>query len=103
MTAQSHFQVEPDQIRGHATTLGGVADQLSTVAAGLPDGPADQALGSFAQFLANGLQGAMTRATEAIAHASSSVDEMSAGLKRTAEDYQRADDRNATILGKENA
>jgi uncharacterized protein YukE len=103
MTAQDRFQVEPDQIRGHATTVGSLSDQLSAIAASLPGGLAEQALGTFTQFLASGLQGAMGHTADAIAHASSSVDEMSTGLRRTADDYQRADDQSATRLSKEYA
>jgi uncharacterized protein YukE len=99
----NQFRVEPDQLHGHATTVGSIADQLSAVATGLPDGLAGDALGSFSQFLASGLQGAMAQTMDAIAHASSSVDEMSAGLKRTAGTYQATEDHNTAQLNGEDA
>ncbi len=97
----NEFQLDPDQIHGHATTLGEVADQLSGIGSGLPGGLGADALGTFVSFLANGLTGAMTGVGDAITHASSSVDEMRAGLTQTADDYRRADDANATNLTRE--
>jgi uncharacterized protein YukE len=97
----NEFQLDPDQIRGHATTLGEVADQLSGIGAGLPGGLGADALGTFVSFLATGLTGAMSGIGDAITHASSSVDEMRTGLTQTADDYRRADDANATNLTRE--
>ncbi|WP_158844086.1 type VII secretion target [Saccharothrix deserti] len=97
----NRFAVEPDQIDTHAGSLAGVSDQLSTLASVLPDSLGDQALGAFAQFLTAGLQGAMGQTAAAVAHASSSVDEVSTGLRRTAEHYRRIDDDNSATFTRE--
>jgi excreted virulence factor EspC (type VII ESX diderm) len=95
----THFDVDPEQLHGHASSVGEVADQLS--AGRLPSGLADLALGLFAQFLASGLQGAMTQVANTITDASSSVAEMSTGITRTATGYQHTDESNATNLTRE--
>jgi len=95
------FDVDPDQLRGHAGSVGDVADELSAIGGRLPSGLSDGALGVFAQFLASGLQGAMTQVANTVTEASSSVAELSAGISRTATGYQYTDDTNATVLNRE--
>jgi uncharacterized protein YukE len=95
------FDVDPDQLHGHAGNVGDVADQLSAIGGRLPSGLSDLALGLFANFLATGLQGAMTQVANTITDASSSVAEMSTGLTRTAAGYRNTDDANATTLTRE--
>ena len=95
------FGVDPDQLHGHAGTVGEVADQLSAIGGRLPSGLSDLALGLFADFLATGLQGAMTRVANTVTDASSSVAELGTGLTRTAVGYRYTDDTNATDLNRE--
>jgi len=95
------FEVDPDQLHGHASSVGDVADQLSAIGGRLPSGLADLALGLFAQFLASGLQGAMTRVANTVTDASSSVAELSTGITRSASHYQYTDETNATNLTRE--
>jgi len=95
------FEVDPDQLHGHAGSVGDVADQLSAIGGRLPSGLADLALGLFAQFLASGLQGAMTQVANTVTDASSSVAELSTGITRTAAAYQDTDDTNAANLTRE--
>jgi uncharacterized protein YukE len=97
----THFDVDPGQLHGHAGSVGDVAEQLSAIGGRLPSSLADGALGLFAQFLASGLQGAMTRVANTITDASSSVAEMSTGITRTAAGYQYTDENNATNLNRE--
>lgn len=99
-TNQDH-QLDPDQLYGHAGSVGDVADQLSAIGGRLPSGLADLALGPITQFLTSGLQGAMTQVANTITDASSSVAELSAGIGRTAAGYQHTDDTNATNLTQE--
>ena len=101
MNTSDQFAVDPEQLHGHARSVGDIADQLSAVGGRLPSGLADLALGLFAQFLASGLQGAMTKVANTITDASSSVAEMSTGITRTATGYQDTDDTNATNLSRE--
>lgn len=99
----THFDVDPEQLRGHAGRVEDVADELSAIGGRLPSGLADPALGSFAQFLAAGLQEAMTTVANTITDASSSVAEMSTGITRTAVGYQQVDETNAGNLNREHA
>jgi uncharacterized protein YukE len=97
----TNYEVDPDQLRGHAASVGDVADQLSAIGGRLPSGLADLALGPFTQFLTSGLQGAMTQVANTITDASSSVAELSTGITRTAAGYQYTDESNATNLNRE--
>lgn len=101
MSPSDQFAVDPEQIRGHAGSVGEVADQLSAIGGRLPSGLSDLALGLFTQFLASGLQGAMTQVANTVTDASSSVAELSTGLRRTAAGYQDVDETNATNLNRE--
>ena len=97
----TNFDVDTDQLHGHAGGVGDVADRLSAIGGRLPSGLADLALGLFAQFLASGLQGAMTQVANTITDASSSVAELSTGIGRTAAGYENTDDSNAVVLSRE--
>src|SRR5262245_50631985 len=97
MTAPG-YDVDPEQLRSHAGVLDGYADRLATIGNGLPDSVAEQSLGSFAQFLATGLGGAMTETLNAFGHASSVVDKVASGVLGTANSYQRTDGDNSTAL-----
>ncbi len=97
----THFDVDTEQLHGHAGSVGDVADQLSGIGGRLPSGLADLALGPFTQFLTSGLQGAMTQVANTITDASSAVAELSTGIARTSAGYEYTDDTNATNLTRE--
>ena len=101
MTEQ--FGIDPEDLRRHATTVSGLADQLSAAAGGLPGVLGGGALGTFCEFLAGGLQDGMAGVAAATTSASASVDQVSTGLRQTAENYQRVDDANNTSLEQEYA
>ncbi|GAA1988651.1 type VII secretion target [Amycolatopsis minnesotensis] len=103
MTAPSRFQVDPEEIRAHARTVGDVAAQLSSLAGGQRGGgPDGNALGSFVQFLTAGLRSTMDRVTRSVEHGAAAVDEMSTKLTRAAERYERTDEDGGTqLLGTE--
>ncbi|GAB3429108.1 type VII secretion target [Actinophytocola sediminis] len=94
----AQFDVDTDQLAGHAGALGDVADQLSAIGGRLPSGLADLALGPFTQFLTAGLQGAMTQVANTVTGAATSVAEMSAGMTATAAGYQHTDRTNDATL-----
>jgi hypothetical protein len=96
MTAS--FNVDPEQLRAHASKLAGYADQLGTLGSGLPDTMGDQSLGSFAQFVTAGLGGAMTATMGAFSHVASTVDKMSGGMRQAADSYEHTDGDNASAL-----
>lgn len=94
------FAVDHEQLRGHAATLAGYADQLAETGTRLPDQLGQESLGSFAQFLTSGLGGAMNGTLGAFTHIASTMDKVSAGMRQTADAYQRTDDDNtANITG----
>lgn len=97
----SGFDVDADQLRWHANTIAGIADQLSGVSGRAPDRVADGALGTFAQFLSAGLSGAVGRANAAIGDVSAAVDGMSVAIRRSADDYQQTDQSSADHLVRE--
>jgi uncharacterized protein YukE len=92
------FTVDHEHLRRHAATLAGCADQLAATGSGLPSGLGQEALGSFAQFLATGLGGAMQDTLDAFAHVASTMDKVGDGLRQTADLYQRTDDDNAAAV-----
>ncbi|MFI6096085.1 type VII secretion target [Lentzea sp. NPDC051213] len=92
------FTVDHEQLRGHATTLAGYADQLANTGTRLPDQLGQNTLGDFAQFLTAGLGGAMKETLDAFAHVASTMDKVSEGMKQTADLYQRTDDDNVANL-----
>ncbi len=92
------FTVDHEQLRRHAATLAGCADQLARTGTALPGGLGQESLGSFAQFLTSGLGNAMTETLGAFAHVASTMDKVSEGMRQTADLYQRADDDNAVSL-----
>lgn len=87
--------MDPEQLRRHAATVAGVADRLAGASGRAPDGVPEGALGSFTRFLAAGLSDAVGRSGAAIGSASASVDAIGVAVRRSAEDYQRADDDSA--------
>jgi uncharacterized protein YukE len=98
MTTPSSFTADAEQLRGHASRLAGYADRLATIGTGLPDALGEQSLGSFAQFVTAGLGGAMTATLDAFAHAASTVDKVSGGIRQAADQYQHTDDNSASGL-----
>lgn len=90
------YRVDPEQLRGHATSLAGYADQLAAAGTGLSDTLGEQTLGSFAQFLTAGLGGAMTETRTAFGDVATVVDKVGAGMRQAADQYQRTDDDGAS-------
>lgn len=95
------FDVDTQQLHGHAASVGDVAEQLSAIGGQLPSGLADLTLGLFAQFMVTGLGGAMTQVANTITTASSSVAELSTGISHTANSYQDTDGDNSGHLTEE--
>lgn len=89
------FTVDHEQLRRHAATLTGYADQLAATGGRLPDQLGGESLGSFAQFMTTGLSGSMGETMGGFAHLASTMDKVGEGMRRTAETYQRTDERNA--------
>ncbi|MGW6442912.1 type VII secretion target [Lentzea sp. NPDC055074] len=92
------FTADHEQLRRHARTLTGYADRLSDTGTRLPGQLGEESLGSFAQFLSSGLSGPMGETTGAFAQIASTMDKVGEGMRQTAENYQRTDERNAEAV-----
>lgn len=103
MSAHDQFGIEPQDLRRHATSVSGLADGLSSAAGSLPGDLGGGALGSFCEFLASGLQSGMGGVAQATTSASASVEEISTGLRQTADAYQRIDDDSSAAFEQEYA
>ncbi|WP_033439183.1 type VII secretion target [Saccharothrix sp. NRRL B-16314] len=97
----SAFDVDVEQLRWHANTVAGIADQLAGVSDRAPDRMADGALGSFTQFLTAGLSDALGQANAAIGDVSAATDAMSVAIRRSADSYQHTDEHSADHLVQE--
>ncbi|QFU91902.1 type VII secretion target [Amycolatopsis sp. YIM 10] len=95
MTAPQSSEVDPEQLRAHASRLAAHADQLSSIGAALPGEMGAQSLGAFAQFITTGLGAAMTETMGAFAHASSTLDKVGDGMRRAADRYEHTDEGHA--------
>lgn len=93
----TRFNVDVDQIRGHADTVGTIASGLHD-AAGTSHDLTGDSLGSFVGFLADALATAATRTIAVIGTAASTMDGVRSGLTGVADRYQGTDDGNADGL-----
>lgn len=91
MTAPHGFRVEPAQVRRHAATVAKLAAHLSSVAGALPASMAGNPLGSFVQFLSDGLGTAMAKTGESVGCASSAMSTIGEALTRAADSYEQID------------
>lgn len=93
----TQFQVEPDQIRGHADTVGRIASGLHD-AAGTSHNLTGTSLGIFVGFLTDTLANTATNTISAIGTAASTMDGVRSGLLGVADSYQGTDEGNAKGL-----
>ncbi|AXB41344.1 type VII secretion target [Amycolatopsis albispora] len=95
MTTPQSSEVDPEQLRSHASRLAAHADQLSSIGAGLPGELGAQSLGMFAQFITAGLGAAMTETMGAFSHAASTLDKVGDGMRVAADRYEHGDEGHA--------
>jgi len=93
----TQFQVEPNQIRGHADTVGKIASGLHD-AAGTSHNLTGTSLGIFVGFLTDALANTATHTISAIGTAASTMDGVRGGLLGVAGNYQGTDQGNAEDL-----
>lgn len=93
----TQFQVDVDQIRGHADTVGTIASGLHD-AAGTSQNLDGTSLGIFVAFLTEALADAANRTIGAIGTAASTMDGVRTGLTGVANRYQGTDTNNASGL-----
>jgi hypothetical protein len=93
----TQFNVDVDQIRGHADTVGTIASGLHD-AAGTTHSLTSDSLGIFVGFLTDALANAANRTISAIGTAASTMDGVRTGLIGVADNYQGTDRTHATDL-----
>jgi hypothetical protein len=93
----TQFQVGPDQIRGHADTVGKIASGLHD-AAGTSHNLTGTSLGIFVGFLTDALANTATNTISTIGTAASTMDGVRSGLLGVADRYQGTDQGSATGL-----
>ncbi|NIJ10418.1 WXG100 family type VII secretion target [Saccharomonospora amisosensis] len=98
MTTRPSYNVDPDQLRRHAGRLATHADQLSSIGSALPGELGPLSLGVFSRFVAASLGTAMAETRGAFEHAASTLDKVSDGMGRAADEYQYADEGHAADL-----
>lgn len=95
---ESGFNVDLNELRGHATTVSDVAGQVHSAAAG-PQNSVGGAFGQIAEFFASGVTAAGDELRGVISQAGDTVTDVQAGLRETADSYQNTDDHYATVFG----
>lgn len=93
----TQFQVDVDQLRGHADTVGTIASGLHD-AAGTSQNLDGGSLGIFVAFLTEALVAAATRTIGAIGTSASTMDGVRTGLTGVADNYESTDNSNADGL-----
>jgi hypothetical protein len=93
----TQFQVDVDQIRGHADTVGTIASGLHD-AAGTSHDLTGNSLGIFVGFLTDALASTATHTIATIGTAASTMDGVRAGLTGVADRYRGTDVTSATNL-----
>jgi hypothetical protein len=93
----TQFQVGPDQIRGHADTVGTIAGGLHD-AAGTTHSLTGAPMGIFVGFLTDALANAANHTISTIGTAASTMDGVRSGLLGVADRYQGTDGTNADDL-----
>jgi Excreted virulence factor EspC, type VII ESX diderm len=91
------FNVDLNELRGHAKTVSDVAEQVRSEA-GSQDSVGG-AFGQIAEFFASAVDAAATDLRGVIGHAGDSVDEVRVGLGKTADGYQSTDEHFGTVFG----
>jgi len=95
---ESGFNVDLNELRGHAATVFDIAGQVRSAGAGAQD-LVGGAFGQIAEFFASGVTAAGDELRGAISQAGDTVVDVHVGLRQTADSYQNTDDRYATVFG----
>ncbi|EHY87277.1 type VII secretion target [Saccharomonospora azurea] len=98
MSTPQSYNVDPEQLRAHASRLATHADRLASVGAALPDRMGEASLGALAQFITTGIGAAMAETMDAFAHAAATVDRVGIGMRQAADRYESSDEHHAAGL-----
>jgi len=101
------FNVNIDEVRAHAQTVGDIASTVRSVAGGAQDSVSGGAFGQIAEFFASAITGAADTVRQSMNHAGETVDQVKSGLNLAADGYQKVEDQHVQVftagVEKENA
>lgn len=92
------FNVNVDEVRHHAQTVGTIASTVRSVAGGAQDSVSGGAFGSIAEFFASAITGAADQVRAGMNDASQTVDQVQQGLQMTADAYQATEERHVQLF-----
>ena len=92
------FNVNIDEVRTHAETVGTVAANVRSVAGGAQDSVSGGAFGQIAEFFASAITGAANEVRQTMNGASQTVDQVQTGLTLVADGYQSMEERHITVF-----
>ena len=92
------FNVNIDEVRAHARTVGDIAGTVRSVASGAQDSVSGGAFGQIAEFFASAITGAADTVRQSMGHAGETVDQVRSGLDKAADGYQTIEDQHVSVF-----
>jgi methyl-accepting chemotaxis protein len=92
------FNVNVDEVRTHAQTVGDIAATVRSVAGGARDSVSGGAFGQIAEFFASAITGAADVVRQSVNHAGETVDQVRSGLNLAADGYQTIEDKHVSVF-----
>jgi hypothetical protein len=92
------FNVNIDEVRTHAQTVGTVAANVRSTAGGAQDSVSGGAFGQIAEFFASAITGAANEVRQSMNGASQTVDQVQSGLSSVADGYESMEDRHVQVF-----
>lgn len=92
------FNVNINEVRTHAQTVGTVAANVRSTAGGAQDSVSGGAFGQIAEFFASAITGAANEVRQSMTGASQTVDQVQSGLNLVADGYQAMEDRHVQVF-----
>lgn len=92
------FNVNVDQVRAHAQTVGEIAASVRSVAGGAQDSVSGGAFGEIAEFFASAITGAADVVRQTMNDAGQTVDQVQAGLNLTADGYRSIEEEHVRVF-----
>jgi uncharacterized protein YukE len=92
------FDVNLNEVRSHAQTVGTIAANVRSVAGGATDSVSGGAFGEIAEFFASAITGAADAVRQTMNDASQTVDQVQTGLNQTADGYRLVEDRHLQVF-----
>jgi excreted virulence factor EspC (type VII ESX diderm) len=92
------FNVNINEVRTHAQTVGTIAANVRSTAGGAQDSLSGGAFGQIAEFFASAVTGAANEVRQSMNGASQTVDQVRTGLDLVADGYESMEDRHVRVF-----